>query len=141
MLEGKLVFRSGDIWRRHLEGGSAMEIKLACLGGVMEERSGYTRGNMMVEVVMEHWSGGKYVPGMQLAYEWRHQEDMMCKGLWSPGVTEGGISFVAYCLVVWAVGWLLGPSRRRSVGHNFLKGMEVTLPCSYRGTCSSKTLK
>ena len=84
MLEGKLVFRSGDIWRRHVEGGSAMEIKLACLGGVMEDRSGYTRGNMMVEVVMEHWSGGKWG---NMFREWSGlmrgdtREDMMCKGL------------------------------------------------------------
>ena len=29
------------------------------------------------------------------------------------------------------VGWLVG----RSVDHNFLKGQEVTLPCSYWSTC------
>ena len=29
------------------------------------------------------------------------------------------------------------PSVRRFVGHNFLKGRQGTLPCSYRSTCSS----
>ena len=33
------------------------------------------------------------------------------------------------------VGWLVGRSVGRSVCHNFLKGREVTLPCSYRSTC------
>ena len=31
----------------------------------------------------------------------------------------------------WLVVWLVG----RSVGHNFLRGWQVSLPCSYRRTC------
>ena len=30
-----------------------------------------------------------------------------------------------------SVGWLVG----RSVGHDFLKGREISLPCSYKSTC------
>ena len=30
-----------------------------------------------------------------------------------------------------SIGWLVG----QSVCHNFLKGQEVSLPCSYRSTC------
>ena len=37
------------------------------------------------------------------------------------------------------VGWWVYGMVRRMVCHNFLKGQEVTLPCSYRSSCSSRS--
>ena len=49
---------------------------------------------------------------------------------------EVQLSYDPWCrlLVEWVVGWSVSWLVCRSVGHNFLKRREVTLPCYYRST-------